>query len=357
MLNKEESQRLSILSFPLIVGVVIAHAYKADVGFSTGSIGLVETSAVTSFIRDCIARVVARSTVPVFFMISGYLFFINFDGTRASFLSKMTSRAKTLLVPFLIWNIANLAVMAMLQSMPSMQQFFSGNNARIASFGGFDYLNAIFGLDRTPIAYQFWFIRDLMVLVILSPVIYLLTRQFAVATLVVLSLGWFGLLWPFYIPSPEGIFFFFIGSLLACRKKSIFPFDDHAPWIVAAYLVAVVLDVFLLGSRAGLYVHNFTVFLGAFALMSLSRSVLRWPRLKNSLIGLGAAGFFVFAAHEPLLTIFRKIVYKAIVPDSDLCILVLFFLIPSLVLVLLVQTYKIISIKFSKFTSLITGGR
>lgn len=144
MLDGESSLRLNLLRFPLVVGVVFIHAYSNTVGFAGGEIvGASQPHFIVDFVRNFISQGVARIAVPVFFLLSGYLFFAGFVWSKESYVIKLRSRRKTLLVPFLFWNILTLLIIALAQAIPATRTFFSGNNPLIATFSVFDYLNAI----------------------------------------------------------------------------------------------------------------------------------------------------------------------------------------------------------------------
>ena len=115
--------------------------------------------------------------MPLFFLMSGYLFFATFHWSERTYMRKvMGRRLRSLLIPFLFWNILVLAFMAIVQAIPSIQPYFTGTGKKIYEFGAYDYLSALFGLQGYPIAYHFWFIRDLMLLVLLAPVIAVIVR-------------------------------------------------------------------------------------------------------------------------------------------------------------------------------------
>ncbi|NRR31594.1 acyltransferase [Oxalobacteraceae bacterium] len=357
MLDKEQSQRLSSIRFPLIVAVVFIHAYGSDVSVSGTTLGLASTNALTGFIRDLISQGLARSAVPLFFLMSGYLFFLGFQASTKHYLDKFSSRVQTLLIPFLIWNIATLLLNAAVQSLPATQAFVSGNNARIADFGLYEYANAIFGIDRPPIAYQFWFIRDLMVVVLLSPLIYFCVSRMAAVFLAILALLWVAKIWPLYIPSAPALLFFSVGAALACHRQSLFRFDAYAKPLIAVYLCVLPVHVMLLGSPASTHVEKLTIVLGAIAFLSLSKWVVRREALRHALQGLASASFFVFAAHEPLLTIFRKIAYKIVQPSSSAAVLTLYLLIPITLIILLVAVYRLGAKYLPGLTRVVSGGR
>ena len=123
------------------------------------------------------------SRFPLFFLVSGFLFFQKYDGSWATYKEKLSRRVKTLLIPFLIWNFATYLVYFAGESIPATKVYFATKYwPPIRSFTALDYANAFFGFTvKFPMSYQFWFIRDLMVMVVLSPLIYLLLKRRAVA--------------------------------------------------------------------------------------------------------------------------------------------------------------------------------
>ncbi|MBP3981946.1 acyltransferase [Acidovorax sp. JG5] len=207
-IDKASSERLTTLRFPLIIGVVFIHAYNTEVGFSNGVIGIDNTGYWVNFCRNLISQGMARVAVPLFFLISGYFFFIGFSFSAKNYKTKLKSRLKTLLIPFLFWNILTLFLIALAQHIPTTQSFFSGKNASISKFEIFDYFNAVFGIDRSPISYQFWFIRDLIVMVLIAPAIYFLLNKASKIVLLVLFSLWLLSAWPIYIPSVTAFLFF-----------------------------------------------------------------------------------------------------------------------------------------------------
>ena len=214
MMSSETSLRLNLIRFPLIVGVIFIHTHSTTVGFNSGSaiIGLTNDGFISLFIRNLISQEIARIAVPIFFLISSYLFFISFDGTYANYLKKIKARLHILLIPFLFWNIATLLVIALGQYLPSTQAYFSGKNPFIASFRGIDYLRYIFGIGVNPISYPFWFIRDLMLLCLISPIIWILTKKVPYIWIGILLCCWLTNNWFLFSPNIDAVLFFSIGS-------------------------------------------------------------------------------------------------------------------------------------------------
>lgn len=358
-LDEESSLRLKILRFPLIVGVIFIHNADSVVRFAQGvNSGTASANVLTDFIRNLVSQGIARTAVPLFFLMSGYFFFRGLQSLKHDYFNRINSRIRSLLVPFLIWNIATLIVLAIGQFLPVTQGYFSGRTLAIASFNFYDYIDAIFGITRRPISYQFWFIRDLMVLVLLAPAInFLITSRVQAYYISILAGCWLLGVWPSPIPSAEAALFFSVGSVFAFNKKSLFGLDDKWLPISIAYFITLLADILLRGTEWGQYLHRTGIVLGVISALCLTKIIIRHARLKEVLVSLSGVSFFIFAAHEPMLTIVKKIVYKVIQPTSSLSNLALYFLIPISLIILLIWTYRICERTFPATTRVITGGR
>jgi len=357
VLDKIASDRLKILRFPLIVGVVFIHAYVTDVGFSNEVIGSGHNGWLLTFIRDLVSRGVARIAVPLFFLMSGYFFFLGLKWSLTNYKAKLKSRINSLLIPFLFWNILTLLVYAAAQYLPVTQIYFSGKSSPISEFRVYDYLNALIGINSYPISYQFWFIRDLMVLVVLSPMFFLIINYVPMIFLGVVSALWFVDFWPVYIPSSSAILFFYIGALMAISGGSLFRFDSNGNKILILYILILLIDVLTKGGLYNAYIHKTGILFGIASALYITQFALNNKKISSFLLWSSNTSFFVFAIHEPFLTITRKIVYKLLEPNSETMLLALYVSIPIVVIAVSMYIYVLLMSLNSRFVVLISGGR
>ncbi len=356
-LDKISSERLDCLRFPLIAGVVFIHGYGAPVGFSAGAVGLAQTHWLSTFIRDIISQGIARVAVPLFFLLSGYLFFLGFQWSWENYRNKLLSRCRTLLIPFLFWNCLILLLLAVAQSLPAFQGYFPGSEAPIRTYHLYDYLNAIFGIDRFPVAYQFWFIRDLIVMVLLAPVIQVFLKTMPSGFFALLFTLWFFALWPCYVPSSTACFFFYAGAFLATAKKRVFEIDTFGNWIFYLYTVILLADVLMKNSGFHGYIHRIGLLFGIGTALYATKFALKSRQVKSLLLWATSCSFFVFAVHEPLLTLSRKLAYQCLNPGRDMVIVALYFFIPFFVITIAILAYVVLRNVSPKCLRIVTGGR
>jgi len=358
VLDKEASLRIQCLRFPLIVGVVFIHGYYSSAQVGGSTVGLAAPGASVEFIRNLCSQCIARVAVPFFFLFSGYFFFLGLEGDRASYVRRWKARVRTLLIPYLFWNLAVLAIAAIGQSLPAWQSSFSGGNTpRFSEFGPWDYVKALFGIDRLPVAYQFWFICDLMVLVLLTPVIGFLVRRVGYVWLALTTLCWTFELWPVRVPSQEATLYFSIGAWAASKELSLFAFDRYGKLLLLVWLPLVVLDSLPVEVPLRPYIHKLAVAIGVVCSLYLSRFLAASARWRALAVSLAAAAFFTFAVHEPLLTVMRKVVFKLLTPDSSTMLIFLYFAVPLAVIGFAVAGFAVARRIAPGFVSAVTGGR
>lgn len=351
MLENEDSLRLQLLRFPLIIGVVFIHAYTLITDSSAVVAG---AGPANAFIQTLISQELARCAVPLFFLMSGYLFFVGAEWSIEKYKSKIRSRVGTLLIPFLFWNILIVLLFAAAQSHPKTSVFFSGKMMLIRDYGIADYINAIFGINRFPASYQFWFIRDLMVLALLTPLIHLLLKKIPAVFLAVLLALWFV---SFGDNTSESALFFTFGAWAGITQKRLFALDQHAKWFLPVYLVIVVTNSAFPDAQVYPYLHKIGILLGMPVFLSLTKAISNTTGLKNALVALGSASFFVFAAHEPLLTLLRKIAYKVLQTQHGEKILLIYFVSVIVTVLVCVGMFFLLNRVVPRFTKVIAGGR
>lgn len=302
------------------------------------------------FVKDIVSDGLARSAVPLFFFISGFLLFFSFDGSFTSYQSKIKSRIKTLLIPYLFWNLCVLLAFAVGQSLEFTSRFFTGNVGTISDFGIFDYLNAFFGLDGYPISYQFWFIRDLMILVLCSLIISKFINVYLCIALLIAVL---------VFSDPDGtswlssLFYFYLGGLFAKEPSMLNKIRKLFFLILPVY--ASLLVVLILGyTFVFIELRSLVVLLGV-VLFTICAINKKRDRTFHSLMALGGYSFFVFAVHEPTLTVLKKLIYF-VSPGAE-GLVVAYFFAPVAAIGIGFGSYLVLRRLTPGFLATISGGR
>ncbi len=217
----EISRSISILRYPLALLVVIIHYDVASRNFD----GFIDSHYSLDYFFLLCLKQFCKLSVSTFFFISGYLFFVNLSNkfNKNEYISKIFRRTKNLLVPYLFWNTVAIAII-LLQGTYQSEATPIHDFIRIyigkTTYTTVNILGNAIQLI-TPINGPLWFMRDLFVLSILSPVIWLLSRKNNYYYLILLFfLSIFG---PFYLHfirySP--ILFYSLGAFIAINDIDI----------------------------------------------------------------------------------------------------------------------------------------
>ena len=104
--NKEklQSKVVDFLRFPLMIGVVIIHS-RFTIILQPQMLEYVQTGGIYFYVSWLFSKVIFGICVPVFFFISGYLFFREGNLTIQSYVYKLKRRFFSVFVPFFCWNL------------------------------------------------------------------------------------------------------------------------------------------------------------------------------------------------------------------------------------------------------------
>lgn len=358
-MNKYLSCKLRIISFISIVLVVFLHSYKTVMKFHNGDLGC--NNGYALFIQLFCSEGIARIAVPLFFCISGYLFFLKLNGSSHEFILKYKKRARSLVVPYLLWSLWGLFFYFTLQLFPASAKFFT--NGLIVNYSLTKILTTLF---LNPIPYQLWFLRDLILLTLISPVIYCIIRYSRLAPIALLFITWLGLFEvSFLIFRTESAFFFCLGAYLAIHKPNLpVKKTDQKGYLVFVFLwiVAVTLKTIFIYQGS----EQMTLILLLGKLSILSGIVALWSlydmAMKNkthpgeTTLYLSSFSFFIYGFHEPTLTIIQKGLFY-VTGATEIMAVFNYILAPVFTLIISIALAHALKRYLPLFYGLITGGR
>ncbi len=288
---------ISAVRFPAIFLVVLIHADNRDIWLHGQARTYAMPSGLAAIIRHLLSQEIARVAVPMLFAISGYLFFRGFDGSIQEWKRKLTSRAKSVLAPYLAWELLHFAL-----------SLISGHG----NYAPGDAVLAILGIGRPPLAFHLWFLRDLALWMACTPALYILLRYLPKYWTICALALWLLPIWPWPRPGAVGLACFSLGGMLALQGwegRGVIGY--WKPWAIT-YGLAVAFcssSLFLQVSDPMLrtLASRLTLLVGCgAAIASLARLSETMPKAIRPLEWLAPASFFVYAAHEPLQRLIRS---------------------------------------------------
>jgi surface polysaccharide O-acyltransferase-like enzyme len=319
------------------VGVVLIHAHGFAVKMSGGALGGQEMPRGAEFAQELITQVWAQIAVPLFFLVSGYLFFRDYAPSRLYLQTKLRKKIRTLFVPYMIWNIVVLLMLYSAQTIPAFAGYISGENKPVAQYGVYDYFNAFIGIDDRPVCAQFWYIRDLMLMILFSPIIWVLLKRLCWIGLALLAGAWFfGLEFRVINFSYTALMFFYLGGLMMVKQWPLNQSDRFGLLITVGYLVLSVIEAWsrARGKTFNLQAHNTILLTGMAAVWYITGRLVVNNQARQLLGYLAGLSFFVYAAHAPLVIVVKKLLYKLTEPTGSIEIIIMYLSAPVLTILI-----------------------
>ena len=315
--NKLQSQTIDALRFPLAVCVVFIHSFGAALP-SVGGLWWQNGFDLSDFFRVTFSLVLPQMAVPVFFVISGYLFFCKVDQlTFQVYAQKIKKRFKTLFVPYILWiTIALAYVFAVFTVKGNFGGFFDLVREKGLSLywnciqWGEDNYNWIGGqkIMTSPYLIPFWFIRDLIVMSLISPLIYVLERKGRVCWLALLSFCYVSGIWV-TVPglTISTVFYFSVGAYFGIYKIAFA--EKFWSWnkkgLAVVYVVLLCAEIVFGGtsSNIGGIVYPFFIMSAVVFTIGTFYGIVKHGRLKKIFSNktIKNSNFFIYATHNIMI--------------------------------------------------------
>lgn len=347
-MDKYISNKIKNMSLIMTFFVVILHSNNLE----DSSIFNMNT-----LIQNIIGQGIVRIAVPMFFLISGYLFFYKFKPSTEAFLSKYKKRFKSLFIPYFLWCTGWLIILYVVELTAFGRAMFSD---RIIA----DY-NAVELFKNTyiyPLPYQFWYIRALMINVVISPIIYYVIDKLKDKALLVITVFWFFNV--IYYP----ILMFAIGACFSIGNFDLYfnKYKDKGYLFGIGYILAIILKVILIympqipnPDYTLLLAENVIILLGvpfAWFLYDVIAERFQGVFDLGKEMKLAKYGIFIYFFHIPLQSIIKKLWFK-VMPVSSASSLMIFFVAPVITIIICAAVAIFMRKYMPKIYMVLTGGR
>lgn len=338
------SKKIMIFNSLLIIMVVYIHS-----GFSHPA-ALMHPSL--QYIQRFVGLGLFRIANCMFFMFSGFLLAKSVINLHDIFI-KQLKRIRTLLIPFILWNLIFVLFYIFIESIPQLSSF---NNQD--SFIAFFHNESLGKIGRylflKPAAFQLWFLRDLIVFIALSPIVFMITKK----SPIVATIGILCLLFLYSWAS-----YFWIGILISTNKPSIAQKDIPLSMITCCSLIYLLSCIYVaseltFNKYADIVIMAFSNTCGIIAVWAIYDRLENRLHISDSRIVTRICGFsfFIYVFHEPTFNIIKKL-SVAIIGNSEPALIFLYFLNPWLMVIFAIIVARILIRFIPGAYKILTGGR
>ena len=354
-LQKRQSTLIKAMRFPLIVMVVFAHS----LGFQSYHIDLsADAWNVYHFISEMISHNLCKIAVCWFFVFAGYFFFLNLpkEGLTGKWLTdKWKRRVWTLLIPYLIWNLlpviltfikTNLfAKLGLPQTEAVSTLFTNGNNPLTWFLTG-------------PANFPLWFMRDLMIMALISPVVYVIFKHCPRFVSILFLIALYILPYELPVLTWRGYFFFSLGAFLGIQQLSLLALCKSVKCPAAILAIITLLTATFYNDAP---FHNWLLKalypFGMITFMNICDKLIEKESRCDKLCKLSAVVFFIYAAHEVYILGWTKGLFLRVLGDGLASSWISFIFVPIVVLGVCIGLYYLLNRIIPRTLAISCGGR
>lgn len=344
-IDPDVSKRIDVLRLILIFFIVLSHGAR----LLTGLVPTLDPG--TRFVISLFNDNITHAAIPLFFTISGYLFLRKFELSAGAYLTMCRKKLVSILVPYVFFN---LIWICWLLFVGSIEMF--GSRSYLLQEG---IVAKLFGLGTVPVNYPLWFLRDLLIVFIVSPVFLVFYKEAPLVGAVVFFFLWTVHGGPGSFSFYGNAFSFYLGGLLSRYDVNLRETAFLDKFVFPGFAICTAIMIF--HDRIGIGQENYhflfkcNMLLGVVFFWCLSR----YSRIKNSrFLHIGATySFFIYLTHEPTLSIFQSSVLSRYQPSGVVAQTAYFLASPIVIMFLLGCVGAILSRILPGPYALVTGSR
>ena len=341
------SETITWLRFPLIFLIILLHCYS--------TVRLPGDHGLYFKMIYPFSLWLGETGVPGFFFISGLLFFLS----KKHYFQKLKTRFHTLLIPYLIWNALLLGLYIVVYAAGYPQDI---NGKNIADYTIIDYTRAFW--DRgsyddgnfVPILCPFWYIRNLLIMSVLSPLFYYIIKSGREVFLLGVTIWW--MMTPHNAFISQTILFFCLGAYFSILDKNpleVFIRYQKTCLVLCAFIaIADIVVHTLYVTPINLQIHRLALIFNIPALFILAHYCCQHgitsKLLQNS-------AFIVFSVHYPIVVIMRKICASKLGDTSDLIHIPIYFICVIIATAISLLIYICLDRYLPKVKNILSGNR
>ncbi|SFC13079.1 Surface polysaccharide O-acyltransferase, integral membrane enzyme [Xylanibacter ruminicola] len=376
--NNLTSKSISILRFPLTIGVVFIH-FSLSKGLNIhGTFYGINNPDWFFFVTNFISEVLARLCVPSFFFISGFLFFNRDNFNKKIYFQKLNTRMRSLFIPFILWNIIAAAFILCKSTIPLVSNYYppidinfsfvrllntflcNSNNSGILVYPS-DFPPP---MDFCPINIPLWYVRELMIMVLLSPLVYWIIKKEGRYAIIIIGFIWYTT--PFLLPESsyfpmfiQALFFFSWGAFYNISKIDFIHQFRKGKWLFfTLYPIIAITDTLTKEFTYSICIHTSGLLFGVPFVFTLTSYLIENWEIRPRQIFIDSC-FFIYAFHSLFMNDAAKFAFKTLhIPENVPFIMLVFYLsVPIITIGLCISIYVILRSISPPFCKILTGIR
>ena len=308
-IEEETSKTVIAIRFLLMVFIVFIHSNAVTSYWDENSVEhLYDIPLVANVIILFFTQILSRCAVPLFFMISGYLCYEK----NYSYSVLIKKKMRSLVIPFFIWPILYLIlffIRTVLFHVDNPYMHLKLSDWFSVFIGKYNFNS----LPTNPtLVFQFWYIRDLILLFLISPVLKRILDKKPFLLIFFVILLWMQKSNFYHKNASQGICFFVIGMYFSKQKVNISNLNFISiKEVLLILLILCPVDIYLLLNENELSIcHEFNILVLSVLILKIGYWIQSRQKFYDIQKFLADYSFWMFALHQPILQPLIINVYK-----------------------------------------------
>jgi surface polysaccharide O-acyltransferase-like enzyme len=359
-------RRINFLRLLLIIGLVFLHYGEFPGSDHSPFRGWTSTDTPVATFINSFFLFLFFSAVPVLSTISGYLFFKSMDPGLSFYIRRWRSRVRSVMLPMISWNAFVVVLFLTIGALWPDSSLRSIIEYDVDDLDLGSTLNALVGITRHPVNFQFWFLHDLLLTVLCTPIVGFLIRRAPFIGMIGIGFAWLADYDFEIFFRSDVLFFFYLGGVARLRYWSLDFLSRRASLaLMAIYVVLIALRTLTpaLVDPEGM---PGAILLGpGTSLLRVVGVLAFWgcaPMLMDTFWGrrvaaLGTIAFFLHAIHWPLNQFIKAGLARLMPGTGEAAMLFNYFTTITLTLVVALLIAKAMTHFAPRLFSHLSGGR
>lgn len=313
--DAHESRFITASRLLMICGLVWHHMFELPGSTHSPRLSLQNVTHFVPELVNSFVHMAMMTAVPILSIVSGFLFFRR---AELDYRRLLSTRLRTVALPTWLWSalwfgfgwaLYSLAVRGGWLNAPGLNWL----NYGFDEVGPSTLINGVFALSQPPFAFQFWFVHDLLITIVLAPALYFFLRLLGWSLLVMMAVVWL------LVPDPPLLFsgnvpmFFAIGAWFTLPQSAglgatLTRIEPYRLPLAALFSLALLGRIFsheFAGYQAIFQSHEYLCLLRVLGVLAIAALISRHVTGPHATAGFfaryGCYAFFIFAVHYPLI--------------------------------------------------------
>lgn len=290
--------------------------------------------------------------VPVYFIMSGYLLYKE----DCTYIQLVKKKIFSLMIPYFLWNVFQIVLYVSAEILPMTRKFFTDTDNDFLNMSAVNIVSYVLGVGHNdfPVNGPMWYVRDLFVLIIISPLLKKILDKYSFLIITLFLFMMYNHTRIFFLRI-DGPLFLSLGYLICKHEDVVIEFIKHLNLRVVTISFSI-LSIMVCYLNYNEY-NMLSIFSAILLYLVIALKIQENSHMFYFFEKLSKYSFFVYGLHASVIIVVGKIFNKIFTWDNIVFDLIGYFLLFILSTIICYCVAYIVSSRCPKLFGLFNGMR